>query len=242
MRWPSTALLSPPRRDRVRRYLAEAVAAALQAERDSREAALLAALRPAVLGFAKAGAARAETAISVTVLASAEGEAAVEAALDALAPEHLEAATIDMRGPLPPLSFTAVRLVTVPEHDVFSAWQTLSLPDRIDLATLHRQWRLRAAAVHPDRQASQAVPAEDVTVSEMTSAYRLLRDLLPRPDTAETFTLPGLLRRAGPRLVMPEFAGPELVVPAHGVPEISRAGARSGPRVFTLSCLWSRSG
>lgn len=183
--------------------LAEAVAAALRTERDVMEAGLLATLRPVVLAFAAAGAARAETEISVTVLTSAQGETALEAALDALAPEYAEAATIDMRGPLPPLSFSAVQLITVTEHEATQAWQTLGLSDRIDLATLHRQWRLCAAAIHPDRQATQPALADCATVSEITSAYRLLRGLLPNADPRETFALTSLLRRCGSRLILP---------------------------------------
>lgn len=185
--------------------LADAVATALLAERDGRETALLAALQPAVPGFAKSGAARGETEISVTVLTPRQGDAAVETALDTMMPEHVEAATIDMRGPLPPLSFSAVRLTNVPEQDITNAWQTLSLPDRIDLAALHRQWRLRAAIVHPDRQAQSGL--DDMgTVSGMTAAYRLLRDLLPHGGPGETFTLTSLQRRSGPRLIMPAQA------------------------------------
>ena len=157
----------------------------LLADRSRREAALLAALAPTALAFASGGAACAETEVSVTVLVNAWGEAPVEAALDALPAEHAEDASIDMRGPLPPLSFSAVRLVTVEARDLNRAWQLLRLTDRIDLASLHRQWRQCAAEVHPDRR-----PAKDaVTVSELTEAYRLLRPLLPTDASAKFQTL-----------------------------------------------------
>lgn len=181
--------------------LAEAVAAALRAERGRREAALLAALGPAVLDFAAGGAACTDTAVAVTVLVASGNEAAVEAALDAMAPQHVDGASIDMRGPLPPLSFFPVRLANVEAQTVASAWATLGLADRTDLPDLHRQWRLRAAAVHPDRQTLP--PTADAAVSDLTDAYRLLRGLLP-PDAANSdHSLNSLMRHAGRRLVIP---------------------------------------
>jgi hypothetical protein len=190
--------------------LAEAVGSTLRRERDRREAALLIALGPAVLAFAEGGAACAETQVAVTVLVASGGDAAVEAALDAMASEHVEGASIDMRGPLPPLSFFAVRLESVDQQAVIDAWATLGLADRVDLSTLHRQWRLRAAAVHPDRRPNLTVAGEATgetdgrpRVSDLTDAYRLLRDLLPAETTFDGHTLTGLLSRAGHRLVIP---------------------------------------
>ena len=180
--------------------LAETVGGVLLANRSRREAALLSALAPTALAFASGGAACAETEVSVTFLVNAGAEAPVEAALDALPAEHAEDASIDMRGPLPPLSFSAVRLVTVEERDINRAWQLLRLTDRVDLASLHRQWRQCAAEVHPDRR-----PAKDAgTISELTEAYRLLHALLPTDASAKFQTLNSLLRHAGPRLVVPD--------------------------------------
>jgi hypothetical protein len=183
--------------------LAEAVRTVLRAECSRREAALLAVLAPAVIAFAKGGAACADAQVAVTVLVAAGGEAAVEAALDGLAAEHAEGASIDMRGPLPPVSFSPVRLATVEGAAIARAWATLGLPDRIDLSTLHRHWRLGAAEVHPDRQAgtSEARQGSGATVSDLTAAYHLLRDLLP-PDAAGV-TFDRVLRSAGLRLVIP---------------------------------------
>ena len=182
--------------------LAEAVAAVLRAECSRREQALLSALRPAVLGFAEGGAIRTDTQVAVTVLAASNNEAAIEAALDALAPEYTENATIDMRGPLPALSFNSVRLVTVQAQHITDAWHSLDLPDSIDLTILHQQWRLRAAAVHPDRLMSQSGLVGAPTVSDLTHSHRLLRDLLPTA-AGKTATLTSLLRAAGPRLIVP---------------------------------------
>ncbi len=182
-----------------RRSLTAAVAVALQAERDSLEKALLAALRPVVLAIADRGASRTATETTISVLGSLQSKAVIQATVDALPPEQVAAATIDIRGPLPPVNFTAVRVATVGERDVSNAWQTLDLPDRIDLVILQQQWRLRAAAVPPDR----AALADGATVSDMTAAYRLLRDLVPPGRQGETATLTSLLRRVGPRLIVP---------------------------------------
>jgi hypothetical protein len=198
--------------------LADAVAGVLRNERGRREAALLAALAPAVLALAAGGAAGTETQVAVTVLVASGREAPVEAALDAMPAEHVGDATIDMRGPLPPLSFFSVKIATVEEEAVTSAWSTLGLDDRIDLSGLHRQWRLLAAAAHPDRQQAPETPKAGAAVSDLTDAYRLLRDLLPPGTEAEGHTLNGLLRRAGYRLIMPaDIAAP--------VRPVQRAGA-----------------
>ena len=190
-----------------RQALADAVGAALRNERGHREAALLAALAPAVLAFASGGPACAETEVAVTVLVASGGDAAVEAALDGMAAEHVEGASIDLRGPLPPLSFFAVRLATVDAQAVSDAWATLGLADRVDLSTLHQQWRRRAAAAHPDRLPVPADASAD-GVADLTDAYRLLRDLLPSEAKVGGLTLEGLLACAGPRLIMPGLIMP----------------------------------
>lgn len=205
--------------------LADAVGVALRSERVRRESALLAALAPAVLDFASGGAACAETQVMVTVLVASGCEAAVEAALDGMAAQDVEGASIDMRGPLPPLSFFPVRVAAVDAQAVTGAWATLGLEDAVDLAGLHRQWRLHAAAVHPDRQPALAGEAANVAVSDLTDAYRLLRDLLPAEAKAGGQTLKSLLRRAAHRLIMPadttnRAAPPERAPMRESVPEM----------------------
>ena len=180
--------------------LAEAVGGVLLAERSRREAGLLTALAPVVLGFSSGGGACAETEVTLTLLVTAGAEDAVETVLDALPAEHAEDAGIDMRGPLPPISFSAVRLVAVEARDIIRAWQLLELPDRVDLASLHRQWRQGGAFVHPDRRPAMGA----VTVSSLTGAYRLLRPLLLIDAAAKFQTLNGVLRHAGPRLIVPD--------------------------------------
>jgi hypothetical protein len=205
LRWTPEAALAPRRAEIAaaagadRALLAEAVAAALRETRALREAALIAALRPAVLAFAAAGAAGAETEVALTVLLPADGEAAVEAALGGLAPEHAAGATLDMRGPLPPLSFGPVRVAKVDAAALAAAWERLDLPARIDRDGLHRQWRRRAFALHPDRNAAGG---SATTLPETTTAYHLLRDLMRDAATAE-ITLAELSRHAGYRLIVP---------------------------------------
>jgi hypothetical protein len=187
--------------------LAEAVAAALRAERMRREAALLAVLTPAML--ATAPAAGSETEIGITVLIPANGEAAIESALQRLDGKMFAGASLDMRGPLPPLSFSPVRLALSKASDISAAWRRLDLGDRIDRAGVHRIWRQRAAAAHPDRQ-SAAAPND---VAELTEAADLLRDILADGNAAPA-TLPELLARAGYRLVIPAAPAPEAAAPA----------------------------
>ena len=223
MRWPPELVLARRREEIARQAaglgragLAEAVAAALRSERSTREAGLVAALTPAVAAFAPGGASGAETEVALTVLLPPGGEAALEAALQSLAPEHQAGAAIDLRGPLPPLSFTPVRVAEVGAAEIIHAWRRLDLPPRIDVAELHRQWRRSAFALHPDRHATGEAEGFAAALSEATQAYHLLRDLLRddarRDDSAAEWTLDDLSRRAGPRLVLP--AEPETVAAA----------------------------
>jgi hypothetical protein len=214
--------------------LADAVAAALRADRGRREAALVMALAPVVLAFAPGGAAAAEAELAVTILVEAGpaahagavgGVAAVEAALEALPAEHVADAVVDLRGPLPPLSFASVRLAETDAEAVEQAWWRLDLPHgdhgpRIDAAALHRQWRNRAAAVHPDSQrpgsprpGSQTAPdAAPVSLADVTDAYHLLRALMcdsplgPTHAVSAGFSLSDLQGRAGLRLIIPRDA------------------------------------
>jgi hypothetical protein len=182
-----------------RQALADAVAAALLGTRNRREAALLNALAPAVLALAAGGAACTETEVTVTVLVTAGGDAAVEAALDGLPAEHTEGAELDMRGPLPPLNFAAVRLASAEPDAIRQAWAAMQLPGTTDRAALHRTWRKLAAGAHPDRQPA----ARGATVAALTDAYNLLRGLFP---AEAPLTLDALLRRGGTRLVAPAVA------------------------------------
>jgi hypothetical protein len=208
LRWSPEPVVAAHRADLAeataagRAALAEAVGRVLRADRAEREAVLIASLTPAVLAIAPP--AGSETEVALTVLISAEGEAAMEAALGSLSGPTAAHATLDLRGPLPPVSFFAARLAAVEQGDVASAWRRLGLAQRIDAAGLHRQWRERAAAAHPDRRQGTLTLADgtgvDDTVADLTDAYHILRSLLP--ETASV-TLPDLLRCAGYRLILP---------------------------------------
>jgi hypothetical protein len=82
--------------------------------------------------------------VVVTVLVASGCDTAVEAALDGMAAEHTEGASIHMRGPLPPLSFSSVRLEMVEEQAVIDAWAALGLTSRVDPSGLHRHRREHA--------------------------------------------------------------------------------------------------
>jgi hypothetical protein len=179
--------------------LAEAVASALARERDVRAAALLAALRPVALAVTAAEGGAAEA--GLTVLLPAHGEAVLEQALQGLPDAVTEGAAADLRGPLPPLSFAAVRLASAAPAEVAQAWHLLDLPDHIDDAALRRQWRSTAARLHPDHGAADAAP-----IAAAGSAFRLLRGLLP-PASGQAWTLSALQQRGVRRLVVPPMHG-----------------------------------
>jgi hypothetical protein len=177
-----------------RTALAEAVEAALARERLQREAALRAAVAPVAVAVAAAGAGATETGLTVLLPADG-GEAALEAALNALPDGVTANGTIDMRGPLPPVSFAAVRIDRAAPAEVAQAWRTLALPERVDAAGLRRHWRDCAARMHPDRAGG-----EDVAMASAGAAFRLLRDLLPAGDGALAWSLPALQRHAACRM------------------------------------------
>jgi hypothetical protein len=176
-----------------RAALAAAVEAALARERSRREAALRAAASRVALAMAPAGAGPTET--GLTVLLSARGEAALEAALNALPADVSAGAAIDLRGPLPPVSFAAVRIDRAAPGEVAQAWRTLALPEHVDAAALRRHWRDCAARLHPDRSGGE----QDMMASA-GAAFRLLRDLLPDSENAPSWSLPALQRHAACRM------------------------------------------
>jgi hypothetical protein len=172
--------------------------------RAAHEAIVLAALEPVVLAFGPVS--RSETESAITVLLPAGGGPVVEAALARLSQEMLVDFTFDMRGPLPPISFSAVRITKVGQGEVVRAWRRLDLPERIDASSLHWHWRLRAASAHADRKPTARAASADTEVTEITNAYHLLRDLLPQPGATleEQTSLAHLLQRAGHRLLVPD--------------------------------------
>jgi len=169
-----------------------------------REAALLAVLKPSVLALGQV--CHSETQMSITVLLPAEGDVAVKAALAGLPKEIFADCTFDMHGPLPPLSFSAVKLAKVGQGEVVRAWRRLDLPECVDASSLHWHWRLREASAHSDRKPKTKAASADAEVIEITKAYHLLRDLLPAPGMAleGQTSMAQLLQRAGHRLIVPK--------------------------------------
>lgn len=205
IRWAPDAVLAPRRAALAEvagkgdpALLADAVKSALQAEHAARCAALLEALHRHVLAVAPVTGTGNDTEIAVTVLVPRGQESHIELALGEIPAALVAGADADLRGPMPPVSFHAVRLASVDTADMTRAWRLLSLPEKVDQTLLHRQWRAMAAASHPDRH--QGASAEAFT--DITEAYRLLRPLL---DT-EPRSLRSLLRHEGHRLVLPACA------------------------------------
>jgi hypothetical protein len=176
-----------------RAALGEAVAAVLAAERERRESALRAALGRTALALRTAGAGPAE--IGITVLLPAGADTVLEAALQSLPADITADAEADLRGPLPPVSFAAVRIDRAAPAAVADAWHNLALPARIDAGSLHRHWRDCAARLHPDRGTTDSSPMQ-----QAGAAFRLLRDLLPSGPDEKPWSLPALQRHAACRM------------------------------------------
>jgi hypothetical protein len=177
LRWQADAVLGPVRdtlQGLSRIDLAAGVQAALAAARDARRAALRQALRPAVLDIADAEPGAEETACGATVLVEAGGEAAIEAALATLPAALQPGLAVDMRGPLPPIAFGALRVARLPEGALDRAWATLRLPEEMAPGELPRRWREVAAALHPDRIGTAT---DTAGFAEAREAYRLIERL-----------------------------------------------------------------
>jgi hypothetical protein len=176
--------------------LADAVASALARDRADREASLSRALTPVTLAIRAAGAGTTET--GFTVLLPAGGEAVLETALCGLDEATSSGASADLRGPLPPLSFAAVRIEIAAPALVAQAWHTLALPDWVDAAGLRRHWHACAEKLHPDHGMQ-----DDGPITEAGAAFRLLRGLLPADAPEKAWSLPALQRRGAMRLMVP---------------------------------------
>jgi hypothetical protein len=179
--------------------LSAAVRIALRTECLGRKAELLTVLRPVLLSVMDDGAnSRAdagETRVTVTVLIERGRECEIEERLGAFGDD----VAIEMRGPMPPVSFFSVRLVNADALEITNAWTLLDLPERVDLSALHQQWRVRAAAAHPDRG---DLVAGTASVADLTAAHRLLKELMSQ-SSREIETSQSLLRLSGRRLVVP---------------------------------------
>ncbi|WBV43497.1 GvpL/GvpF family gas vesicle protein [Pseudoroseomonas cervicalis] len=198
--WPPAQLLAP-HRDALRPWqgttpaaLAAEIGRLVAAEMAPRVAAVEAALAGTTRQWRRQPAAAPHEA-GFLLLIGRDGMAALEAALQGLPADLAEAASADLRGPMPPVHFAAWRVAECRPDALRQAWSLLGLGEGADAASLRRSWRRRAAALHPD--AGQA--ADGAAMAGAREAYRLLAPLL-----RGTTDLPGLLRQAGPRLVPAE--------------------------------------
>jgi hypothetical protein len=148
LRWPAPTVLEPHRAGLAglpRAALAGAVADLLATEREARRAALRSALHPAVLAIAEADPVGEDAACAATVVVPRAGEAAIEAALAGLPDTATRDAAAELRGPLPPLAFSALRVADVASDTVRRAWMLLGL--RALLASVDRAATLVAPAL-----------------------------------------------------------------------------------------------
>jgi hypothetical protein len=180
--------------------LAAAVQASLRAERARRSACLRDTFCAAGLTFDPAAMSGGDTEILTTILVPAAAPSGIEQALQAL-PGWMQDGAADLRGPLPPLSFAAVRLEKLAPAAIEAAWRCLDLPASLDAEALHAIWRRRAAGAHPDRAGPGTKPAATAAFTALADAYRTLRPLLAQGGSP--CTLAALRARAGLRLVMP---------------------------------------
>ena len=181
-----------------RAALAAAVGACLQADRSERQAKLNAGLAPQVLAIAEAIPAAGDTEAGCTVLVRAGEEARIETALGLLPAAATLGAAADLRGPLPPLSFAALRLACSAPAEIAAAWALLELPERLEPEELARRWRGLAFRLHPDRAGG-----DGSALADAGAAHRLLRQALARLPPHGPVTRREVLARSGWHLVLP---------------------------------------
>jgi hypothetical protein len=186
--------------------LAEAVRAALGRVQASRAGALRTAMAAVSLAVLEAGAGQGEAGLAeagVTVLIPAGREAELEAALQALPDSITAGVTADLRGPLPPVSFAAMRVDRRSAREVALAWRMLDLPPQADAETLRARWRATAQRLHPDHGAPDGAP-----MGRAAGAMRLLRGLLPAQAGPASLAAAQDRARARLRLCATEIAWP----------------------------------
>ena len=200
LRWEAGPLLEARRgslAEMGRTALAAAVGECLQSDRAARQAALEAALAPQVLAIAAAIPAAGETEAGCTVLVRAGEDARIEAALGQLPAAATLGAQADLRGPLPPLSFAALRLASSAPADIAAAWALLDLPERLEPDELVRRWRGLAFRLHPDRAGT-----DGGAMAAAGAAHRLLRQAIARLPGGPV-TRRAVLAGSGRHLVLP---------------------------------------
>jgi hypothetical protein len=204
MRWPAEAVVALHREAIAAAAagggpaaLARAVEAVLEAERHRRFEALRAVMAPVVQATRALGGGPAET--GLTVLVSPGGDTVIEAALARLPADVGDTVSVDLRGPLPPVSFAAVRLCHANPDEIACAWRLLGLPPRVDSGQLRSRWLAAASDLHPDRARKAGAAEAMVAVNQ---AYAVLRNALAQADGA-AWTLQQLQRRAARHFAVP---------------------------------------
>jgi hypothetical protein len=198
--WPPESVLAPHRQALAahagsRETLAAAIAETLTLARERRVTELRTALAPVALDHLSL--APGECAAGLTILTEPDQDAAITAALGTL--PDAGPLTADMRGPMPPVSFTPIRLAAADPASIATAWHGLALPDRADRESLSRAWRRLLPGLHPDHGATESTGLQGAN-----AAYRLLRGLLPRQGT---LTLRQAQKQGALRLKLPGQIG-----------------------------------
>lgn len=190
LRWPREALLAArkPMLDSTAcatpQLRAEACHQALQDELAYRGAVLDAALAPAVRSLQRQPAppgpeAEAEAALHYLLLIPRDGEAAIEAVLQALPLALSRGAMADLHGPMPPVHFHAWQVAEADEQALRTAWSLLGLPEKVDLQALRRRWHSQRAEPAPSRLAP-ALAAAELDASDLAALLpRARRRLIP---------------------------------------------------------------
>jgi hypothetical protein len=203
LRWQPEPILAA-RRDEIsaavaaqgggRPALAEAVQAALLREQADRMQALRIALATIAVAI-QPGTLASATEARFTILLPRGQEGSIETALQSLPETVTSGAEADLRGPMPPVSFAAVRIDSAAAADVAAAWTALALPEQVNGAGLRQYWRRAASRLHPDHGGQPAAP-----MVAAGSAFRLLRDLLPAQATQAPLSLHAVQRDAALRM------------------------------------------
>jgi hypothetical protein len=188
-----------------RTALGQAIGAALAEEQAMRSAALAEAMSAVVVAM-QPGQPGSETEARLSVLIEHGTERLLEGALAGLPAQVTDGASADLRGPMPPVNFAALRVLRPDAAACVRAWDALGLPTMIEPNELPALYRRLAYVLHPDRAGMPDAAAASGTgnagapMAEVADAYRLLRGItashrgpLARAD---------LTRLARPRLAL----------------------------------------
>lgn len=213
LRWVPERVLEN-RRDAIRQQvaaagggraaLAKAIGDALAEEQAMRSAALAEAMSAVVVAM-QPGQPASENETRLSVLIEHGTERLLEGALAGLPAQVTDGASADLRGPMPPVNFAALRVLRPDAAACVRAWDALGLPTMIEPMELPALYRRLAYVLHPDRAGMHDAAAANnagnsgAPMAEVADAYRLLRGI--------TASHRGPLARADlARLARPRFA------------------------------------